>query len=181
MVVSLGVDGKIYNGGGTTIYKNILSASVRCPKYLDLDIVFDSSLVMFYSNSETKTSTLNIVSLNKDTASIKYTIPSDIFLNELATLSQSNGIFVGVSQCFTASCAPPAIVAGRVSQYLSSITLGEPTKYATGFLSGPLITRLSENMFAVSYYSPYKTNGPNTVNSIYGMTLCRLVYIPFIY
>lgn len=170
-VVSLGPDGKIYNGGGTTIYKNLLSTSLRCPKYLDLDVVFDSSLVMFYSNSASKVSTINIIKLSKDTISTELTksITSDIFFNELATLSKANGIFVGISQCFTANCASPAVVAGRVSQYLTSITFGTPKEYTKGFTTGPCITRLSDNLFAIAYFSPYLPNGPNTINTLFGI------------
>jgi len=46
--LSLTPSGYFQSGAGTTVYKNILQLSVNCPKYVDLDSVYDDSYIFFH-------------------------------------------------------------------------------------------------------------------------------------
>eukprot|EP01041_Mallomonas_annulata_P005001 gene5001-10007_t len=169
-VVSLSTSGKLQQGGGTTIYNDIIKIDAKCPKYLDIDAVYDSTFLMFYSNSKTKQTTLNVAqaSSSKNSGTIKATTTTSAFIYQLSTLSQSSGLFVGLTQKDFTSEGLPAILAGKVSQDASSITLGTQKQYSDGYSLNPLMSRLTTNSFAVSYFTPYVYNEPIYVSTFYG-------------
>jgi len=112
----------------------------------------------FTDYSNTRTSVFDIVTVNTSnfTGKTSASVPVPYFLYEVATLSQGNGIFVSVSQDFDGTLLEAIVVAGKVSADRSAITIGQPKPYqklASDYSVDPRISRLSENSFAVTYFT----------------------------
>ena len=53
LAVSLSADGKSVIGAGTSVYKESLVLNPPCPKYLNIDTLYDSSFLYTYVESDT--------------------------------------------------------------------------------------------------------------------------------
>jgi len=155
-------------GSGTTVFKDVVNLKVSCPKYIHLDEIYDDSFLFFHGYSEPfKLSKFDVVKFNSlsltgvTTASL--TVPYPLY--GIKTLSQGNGIFVGIFQDFDDLSNTANVVAGKVSVDGKSIALGNTALYepeVKDFSVDPRITRLSDNTFALSYFQYIGVSGVYT-------------------
>jgi hypothetical protein len=103
--VSLTEMGSVQKGAGTSIYRNIRNIRMSCPSYLDMIALSNSSYLISYANDQNFTSSfLQTVRIDGN-ANLKIstteTLPEiqvPYFFFQLDTLSQVQGIFVGITQ-----------------------------------------------------------------------------------
>lgn len=155
MGVSLTSDGHVRSGGGTTIYRNVADVPLECPQFIDMDAIFSSFFIVssVYGDGS-GTSYMNLVSIDADnTGKIVYSHERDGDVYEVITMSQSGGIFVAIEQDNNAGVNEAVVFAGMVQADGSKFTLGPSAYYSTSIYSmNPVITRLSDTSFALSYY-----------------------------
>lgn len=102
--VSLTSSGSIQKGGGTSIYKNIIKPTMQCPSYLSMAALKEHSFLISYADeSNITSSTLQSIEVyqgGEGPPAASQTLSTSIpyFLYQIETLSQSNGIFVGITQ-----------------------------------------------------------------------------------
>ena len=174
--LSLTSSGLFQAGAGTTVYKNILPLNVKCPKYIDLDSVYDDAYIFFHGYANTRTSVFDIITVNTAnfTGQASQSVSVPYFLYEVATLSQSQGIFVSISQDFDGTLLDAIVVAGKVAANKTAISIGKPSPYqklAADYSVDPRISRLSETTFAVTYFT--KTNVATRYGKCYVPTFLK--------
>lgn len=155
--VSLDSSGALQAGAGTSIYRNIVDIVASCPRYLNMDAIGDSSYLISYSDTNTQTTSLQVVTVSADapnagTVVQTETVPETIA--DMVTLAASTGLFVGICQDTSAAITMDYIVAGTVNpttHAISALTQSEP--YGTTYSTSPRITRLSDTEFAIAYYA----------------------------
>lgn len=155
--MSLDSTGQVQKGGGLSIYKDATTISTVCPSYLDVDAVFDSSYLVTYFDSSTQLSNLITVQVDESTpnvATVTAQSTSTLNLYEFITLDQSSGVIVAIAQDTSSTEETAIVVAGSVDSATGAVTLsGSPVSYANEYSVYPQITRLSDSLFAISYYT----------------------------
>ena len=53
LAMSLSADGKSVIGAGTSVYKDALALNPPCPKFLNIDTLYDSSFLYTYVEADT--------------------------------------------------------------------------------------------------------------------------------
>ena len=157
VAVSLTADGTLQAGAGTSIYKNVVDLTTKCPSYLSLIPVLSNTYLLSYADKDASTSTLQVITVDEDapnTGTVQSETPSNYFIYELATLSTTDGTFVGVCQDLSVDDESAFVISGKVDAGTYVITLvssAEP--YVALYSVDPVITRLSSDSFAIAYYS----------------------------
>ena len=182
--VSVTSEGKIRSGGGTSIYTNIATLTATCPTYLDIEPVYENFFVLSYVDELTGGSILSVMILDQINEGVFVSsTPYQYKVYEIATLSQSDGTFVGISQDISSIDNDLAIVfIGKVSSDGKTITFGSPVVYSPDQYSlNPACSRLSDNSFAITYYNDVNsqhylsTRAGFIVHFIYIFTLLRII------
>ena len=156
-------NGEVRVGGGTTIYRDVADIAPTCPKYIDLDAIFESYFISSYSDKGgSETSTLQLIhmdAVNKVEVVYEATRAADVY--EVTTLSQSGGTFVAVEQDMSSEDDSAFVFAGRVLADGSKFSLGQQEQYSDDMFSlNPVITRLTDTSFAMSYYASAADGSP---------------------
>lgn len=161
--VSLTSSGLVRSGGGTSIYRNTVDLGQPCPKYLNIDAIFDSNFIVSYADGSSKgQSSFQLVSMTAANAGeVVYSLQHEGDVHEVVTLSQAGGLFVAVEQDFSDEADQAFVFAGLVQADGTAFTLGDRVLYSDDVYSvNPVITRLSENSFAMSYYDTSDSGEP---------------------
>lgn len=180
-VVALTSDGQLQTGAGTSIYRSAATISATCPAYLDLDPLFSNYYLLSYADSSTSKASLQVMEVasdapNKGIAVSTYASDYDLF--EKVTMNQDSGLFVTISQDFSDTAETAVIQMGKVDASNSyTITMGTAVPYATQYSVSPAITRLTDSIFAVSYYE-YLTDTTN-LNTFIGEIIISWIQISF--
>lgn len=152
--VSLTNDGKLRAGGGTSIYTKVLELTAECPKFYDIDAVFDSSYLVSFFDANAGSSSLQVVQMSAvNQGDISFTTSYTGQIYEIVTLSQKDGTFVAIEQDSSADTNTANVFVGKVAPDGKSISLGTPVRYSSDVFSmNPAISRLSNTAFAISYF-----------------------------
>lgn len=152
--MSFTASGHIAVGAGTSVYKNVYKADGSCPKYLDLDIVYDSTYVMSSTDAGSGVTTVTtMLASDARTISTLTTSTPPVSVYQTTTLAQNTGLIVGIGQDMSLDEALDTVTAATVAS-TGVITYGESVRYGSGDYSmDPMITRLSDTSFAISYYN----------------------------
>ena len=162
--------GRVVQGAGKAVYKNITAMNMLCPKYIDIDAVFDDSFLVSYQNSDTGESTLKVVSVDPSSGSTSLTsTPTNSSFYQVTTLNQATGLFIGIAQTFFAN--ESFVTAGSVNGASGGVSLGQPALYGCYlyYSVNPYITRLSNTTFALSHYCSSANYTITTLNTQYGV------------
>lgn len=154
--VSITSGGNIRSGGGTSIYTNIGTLTATCPTYLDIEPVYEDMLLLSYFDQLTGGSILSVMILDEINEGVFVSsTPYPHKIYEIATLSQSEGTFMGISQDTSPSDNNTAVVfIGKVSSDGKTIAFGAPVVYTLDEYSlNPACSRLSDTSFAITYYN----------------------------
>jgi hypothetical protein len=161
--VSLSSTGKIQAGGGTSIYKNIVEVTLKCPKYLAMTSVFGNAYVMTYADSTSNgLASLQVVAVTNgkpDVGKVKYSVDTTFNIYQIAALSVEDGTFVGICSDISDTSATAFIVFGQVDKDTYHVKLTKSTDPYTSeeYSVYPVITRLSDTSFAIGYYTGEST------------------------
>jgi len=158
--VSLAADGSVQNGAGTSIYKDIVSVTSSCTKYLSMDSMLGDAYIISSTDSAGKQSTLTVVTVGAttpDQGTIAYSSPAPLAypIVEILTLNSASGLFVGLCQDIDEDAPTDFIVAGTVeknNKYAISELVTSDSYVGTQYSVSPTITRLSDTEFAIAYY-----------------------------
>lgn len=166
-VVSMDSNGRVVQGAGRSIFKNVTAMNTLCPQHINIDAMFTDSYLASYQNSLTTETTLKVVKVDPTTGSTSVTTtPTTASFYQVATLNQNSGLFIGISQTFFANSS--FVTAGNVDSVTGSVTLGASSLYGcfTSYSANPYITRLSDTSFAISHFC---SSGNETINTQYGV------------
>ncbi len=153
--VSFNQQGSLQIGGGTTIYKNSTSFFEACTKYTKINAVFDNIYVYSSSNSNGGTlfKVIQVGSSPTNTKVISSTFISAYEFYEIITLSQTQGLLVGVTQDSSVTNSTAFLVALKVNPTTYAIEYGSSVLYSSSeFSEGPQLSRLYETSFSMIYY-----------------------------
>lgn len=127
-----------------------------CPEYLGIDAIFGDMYLVSYFDAASKGTTFSVISIgpNPNQATVQNTqsFPYQVF--ETATLSQSDGTFVAITQDFSSSEETAYVIGGSIDAangYAITLTIS-PEVYTNIYSIDPQITRLSDTSFAIAYY-----------------------------
>ena len=153
--VSMTPDGQTRVGGGTTIYRNTVEITAACPEYLDVDAIRTSNFIISFADAGTDKSTLQLVEMTASNAGeVIYSASRNGVVYQIETISQADGVFVSIQQDMSADEDTAHVYAGKVLMDGSGFSLGQEVIYSDDpFSVNPLITRLTDNSFAMSYYN----------------------------
>jgi hypothetical protein len=168
--VSFDTSGNAVMGAGRSVFKNLsppLQAS--CPKYIDVDAVFDDSFIVSYQNAADLSTTLKVIKMDSsgNVASVTSTATTAQFY-QVATLNQASGLFVGISQTYVTNST--FLTAGTISQANQSASIGDSVLYgcpAYGSVN-PHISRISDTSFAISFFCAYNAHYDSYISTQYG-------------
>ena len=103
--VSITDTGSVQSGAGTSVYLNIRNDRMDCPAYLDMIALSNNSYLVSYANDKNFTSSflqsVRIDGYEKKAILTTETLPQTqvpYFFFQLDTLSQVQGLFVGITQ-----------------------------------------------------------------------------------
>lgn len=152
--MSFDSDGALQVGAGTTIYKDTLTTTSSCPRYLDTVAVHSNLYVSSYCENGTNPCTLLVTSTGAAAPNTAVNMSSynfDFDIYDIVTLSQDEGTFVAISQDTTDE-STAIVIAGKVSPE-GFIHMGTETFYIedNSYSLSPSIVRLSDNSFAIGY------------------------------
>lgn len=169
--MSLSSTGVLQAGAGTSIYRNIVDIVATCPNYLNMDAINNNVYLIGYSDTESKTTSLQVVTVD-DTTPNKGTVVQtkvvDQMIGDMATLSSTTGLFVGICQDTEAALKLNYVVAGTVNPTTYAISALSQVAYnASSYSIAPRITRLSNTEFAIAYYYG-ELNQPQYMVTQYG-------------
>jgi hypothetical protein len=115
--------------------------------------VFDSSYILSYYDAVNDKASLSVVEVNAASdAHIASTYTSTYDFYQLSVLDESSGLFVFVTQDTSKTVETAFVVAGQVDSETFAVALGTAVEYSSLYSLNPLITPLSANSFAMSYY-----------------------------
>jgi hypothetical protein len=157
--------GSLQVGGGTTLYKNIVSIQANCPNYLSMISMSlgtnNQYYLASYANKQAFNSTLQLIEMTSGTTSsgtVLEILSVGYYIYEIVTLSSTSGIFLAICQDFSSSSNQAYLLMGKVS---SASTSASPTIsissskvfYSTSQYSvTPQLIALSQSSFALAYY-----------------------------
>lgn len=133
-----------------------------------MDAVYENAYLVSHTDVKGKQTTLQVVTVDDSTPNagvIHDSILVAYSIAELATLSTTSGLFVGICMDNDGDNVMDYIIAGKVDANTGSIspTLGQSKPYGGVYSMSPTITRLSDTSFAIAYFGD-----GTTVNTRYG-------------
>lgn len=134
---------------------SIADFEASCPSYLSMDAVYSNAYLTSYANKGSLNATLQVavMSSTPNKANVVSTLETHYFMYEVLSLSESNGLFVGITQDSSDTTETAFLVAGKVDGATYKISLGEGVQYADQYSMDPQITKLSDTTFAIAYYT----------------------------
>lgn len=149
--VSFNANGQAQAGAGHSIFKGLANLSPLCPKNIDVDAVFSDSYLVSYQNGSAFT-TFKVVQIDEaaQNPTVTETFSSAQFY-KVATLNQTSGLFVGISE---GTAADASFVTAGIVDSSFKVQLGANQLYGCyqSDSLNPYISRLSDNSFAISHY-----------------------------
>jgi hypothetical protein len=143
--------------------------NAACPKYIDIDAVFNNSFLAHYQDKGTGLSILKVVTMDS-LADISTVVETDTTAKfyTVTTLNQDTGLFVGISQAYSSFAS--FVTAGQVDAATSVVNLGTPQLYGCYQYTtvNPYLTRLSDTSFAITHYCSDASYVTLSVNTQYG-------------
>jgi hypothetical protein len=156
MAVSIGNDGTVQAGAGTSIYTNIVDMNVDCPSDVNAVSVFGNMYIVSSYNNFTSSTTFQLIQVEDqtpNTGKVLSTRTLNYNIHEMVTLSESAGTFVMITEDITNNKPNAYVFVGKVDPTSNEISFLKSETYADGeFSVSPSITRLSDSSFAISYY-----------------------------
>lgn len=159
-MLSFNENGALQLGAGTSLYNRLLSNTIgtnQCAGFPSLTAIGDKYYLLSYANKNDYNSTLQLIYVSSPTqAQILTTITSTDYIYKVITLDATAGTILAISQDFSQSQDAAYLLPGVVDVSAKTITLStdKAKTYSSSVYSvDPDLVRLSDNSFALSYYT----------------------------
>ncbi|KDO17669.1 hypothetical protein SPRG_16924 [Saprolegnia parasitica CBS 223.65] len=157
-VVSFGDDGSIVVGAGTTGYLDAVAMPNDAINYITLAPIganASSTAILAYYLKNKTTTVITTLTINDDkttTVSTKQSTAANVQVRGIATLSNSQAVFLQSTAMGKTSLVPGSIASGAVTYHDT-----KAVEIASGSVSNTLAA-LSPTTFAATTYQPYSEN-----------------------
>lgn len=170
-------------GAGMSIYTDVADIDADCPTYLDMDALRESNFIVSFVDANGDGSMLKLMDMTAPNAgSVVHSVERAGQVYEVATLHQSEGLFVAIEQDSSPDVDRAVVFAGRVQQDGTTFSLGEDQLYSDDFYSmNPTICRLSDTTFAMSYYDTTDDGTPVVSTRVGKMHCWQHIFFLFMY
>jgi hypothetical protein len=157
--VSIGSDGLVQVGAGTSVYYDrVPSLDDRCPKYLSMTGIHSGYYLVSYGNSYSNNATLSLLAVDDDEMHEGRELSqlhTPYALYEVELMSLSSGLFVAIAQDMTPNAQTAYVILGRADIHTGHVEIFENSRiaYTDQYSLDPDLTVLNETTFAIAFYS----------------------------
>lgn len=182
--LSFASDGSLQVGGGTTLYKNIVSVEAPCPSYLSMDYIGSQYYIVSYANEKTYNSSLQLVQVSStdvSEATVLQVVSVGYYIYEVVTLSESSNTFLAICQDFLPDKVQAYILIGKVSNNKISLSTSTAALYTGGYSVVPQIVTLSDSSFSIAYYNTNPSLAATRYGTVDATSLAITLSEPFFF
>jgi hypothetical protein len=157
--VSIGSDGLIQVGAGTSLYYDrVPTLDDRCPKYLSMTGIHSGYYLVSYGNANSNNATLSLLAVDDDDVHegrelSEIDVPYALY--EVELMSLSSGLFIAIAQDSAPDQQTAYVILGRADIRTGKVEIYDNSRraYTNQYSLDPDLTVLNETAFAIAYYS----------------------------